>query len=73
MSRYLDTVAYSHFKRGKTRIVGRLDRAEWVGPLSLLSASFVPVLRKVPGRERIWMSSMNFWLSPPSKFYLSTV
>ena len=32
MSRYcLDTVAYSHFKRGEPRIVGMLDRAEWVG------------------------------------------
>ena len=32
MSRYcLDTVAYSHFKRGEARIVGILDRAEWIG------------------------------------------
>jgi len=32
MSRYcLDTVAYSHFKRGEARITKMLDRAEWVG------------------------------------------
>ncbi len=32
MSRYcLDTVAYSHFKRGEPRIVELLDRAEWIG------------------------------------------
>ena len=32
MSRYcLDTVAYSHFKRGEKRITDMLDAAEWVG------------------------------------------
>lgn len=32
MSRYcLDTVAYSHFKRGEPRVVELLDRAEWIG------------------------------------------
>ena len=32
MSRYcLDTSAYSRFQRGDERIVGLLDRAEWVG------------------------------------------
>ncbi len=32
MSRYcLDTVAYSHFKRGEERIVSLLESAEWVG------------------------------------------
>lgn len=32
MSRYcLDTVAYSHFKRGEKRITDMLDSAEWVG------------------------------------------
>ena len=32
MSRYcLDTVAYSHFKRGDERICRLLDRAEWIG------------------------------------------
>ena len=32
MSRYcLDTVAYSHFKRGKSEIVNLLDRADWIG------------------------------------------
>ncbi len=32
MSRYcLDTVAYSHFKRGEGRITKMLDRAEWIG------------------------------------------
>jgi len=32
VSRYcLDTVAYSHFKRGEAKIAGMLDRAEWVG------------------------------------------
>ncbi len=32
MSRYcLDTVAYSHFKRGEARIARMLDRAEWIG------------------------------------------
>lgn len=32
MSRYcLDTVAYSHFKRGEPRVIRLLDRAEWIG------------------------------------------
>ena len=32
MSRYcLDTVAYSHFKRGDKKIADLLDRAEWIG------------------------------------------
>ena len=32
MSRYcLDTLAYSHFKRGEARITKMLDRAEWIG------------------------------------------
>ncbi len=32
VSRYcLDTVAYSHFRRGETGVVGLLDRAEWIG------------------------------------------
>jgi tRNA(fMet)-specific endonuclease VapC len=32
VSRYcLDTVAYSHLKRGETRVTAILDRAEWVG------------------------------------------
>jgi tRNA(fMet)-specific endonuclease VapC len=32
MSRYcLDTSAYSHFKRGDSRIVELIDRAEWIG------------------------------------------
>lgn len=32
MSRYcLDTVAYSHFKRGEARITAILDSAEWIG------------------------------------------
>lgn len=32
MSRYcLDTSAYSHFQRGDARVVGLLDRAEWIG------------------------------------------
>jgi tRNA(fMet)-specific endonuclease VapC len=32
MSRYcLDTVAYSHFKRGEKRIVELMDGAEWIG------------------------------------------
>lgn len=32
VSRYcLDTVAYSHFKRGEPRVVELLDRAEWIG------------------------------------------
>ena len=32
MSRYcLDTVAYSHFKRGEARITEILDRADWIG------------------------------------------
>jgi len=32
MSRYcLDTSAYSHFMRGDERVIGLLDRAEWIG------------------------------------------
>jgi tRNA(fMet)-specific endonuclease VapC len=32
VSRYcLDTVAYSHFKRGEEKVTAILDRAEWIG------------------------------------------
>jgi tRNA(fMet)-specific endonuclease VapC len=32
VSRYcLDTVAYSHFKRGEPKVTGLLDRAQWIG------------------------------------------
>ena len=32
MSRYcLDTSAYSHFQRGDARVVGLIDRADWIG------------------------------------------
>lgn len=32
MSRYcLDTVAYSHFKRGEENVAAILDRADWIG------------------------------------------
>jgi predicted nucleic acid-binding protein len=37
----LDTVAYSHFKRGEPRIVSLLDRAEWIGvPVIVLGELF---------------------------------
>ena len=42
MSRYcLDTVAYSHFKRGESRIADLLDRAVWIGvPVIVLGELF---------------------------------
>ena len=42
MSRYcLDTVAYSHFKRGESRIADLLDRALWIGvPVVVLGELF---------------------------------
>ena len=42
MSRYcLDTVAYSHFKRGESRIAELLDSAEWIGvPVVVLGELF---------------------------------
>jgi predicted nucleic acid-binding protein len=42
MSRYcLDTVAYSHFKRGEPRIAALLDSAEWIGiPVTVLGELF---------------------------------
>ena len=42
MSRYcLDTVAYSHFKRGESRIADLLDRAVWIGvPVVVLGELF---------------------------------
>ena len=42
MSRYcLDTVAYSHFKRGENRIAELLDRAVWIGvPVVVLGELF---------------------------------
>lgn len=42
MTRYcLDTVAYSHFRRGEPRIVALLDRAEWIGiPVVVLGELF---------------------------------
>ena len=47
MSRYcLDTVAYSHFKRGEGKITEFLDRAVWtsVPVIAFLSAPVVEVL-----------------------------
>jgi len=42
VSRYcLDTVAYSHFKRGENRIAELLDRAVWIGvPVVVLGELF---------------------------------
>jgi tRNA(fMet)-specific endonuclease VapC len=42
VSRYcLDTVAYSHFKRGESRIADLLDRAVWIGvPVVVLGELF---------------------------------
>jgi predicted nucleic acid-binding protein len=42
MSRYcVDTVAYSHFKRGEPRIAALLDSAEWIGvPVTVLGELF---------------------------------
>jgi predicted nucleic acid-binding protein len=42
VSRYcLDTVAYSHFKRGESRIADLLDRAVWIGvPVIVLGELF---------------------------------
>jgi len=42
VSRYcLDTVAYSHFKRGESRIAELLDRAVWIGvPVAVLGELF---------------------------------
>ena len=42
MSRYcLDTVAYSHFKRGEPKMVALIDSAEWIGmPATVLGELF---------------------------------
>ena len=42
MSRYcLDTVAYSYFKRGDSRIAALLDEADWIGiPVIVLGELF---------------------------------
>ena len=42
MSRYcIDTVAYSHFRRGEPRIVALLDAADWIGvPVTVLGELF---------------------------------
>jgi predicted nucleic acid-binding protein len=42
MKRYcIDTVAYSHFRRGEPRITAILDSAEWVGvPVTVLGELF---------------------------------
>jgi predicted nucleic acid-binding protein len=42
MNRYcLDTVAYSHFKRGEPRVAALIDSAEWIGvPVTVLGELF---------------------------------
>jgi tRNA(fMet)-specific endonuclease VapC len=42
MSRYcLDTVAYSHFKRGEPNMIALIDSAEWIGmPATVLGELF---------------------------------
>lgn len=52
MSRYcLDTVAYSHFKRGEKRITDILDSAEWVGIPTIVIGELCAGFRQGSGFE----------------------
>jgi predicted nucleic acid-binding protein len=65
MSRYcLDTVAYSHFKRGEPRIVALLDAAEWIGvPVTVLGELFAGFER---GRQKAKnLAELDEFLSAP--------
>lgn len=35
----LDTSAYSHFRRGESRVVGHVDQASWIGIPSVVRAN----------------------------------
>jgi predicted nucleic acid-binding protein len=66
MSRYcIDTVAYSHFRRGEPRVAALLDSAEWIGvPATVLGELFA-------GFERGKQKSRN--LAELEKFLSSAV
>jgi tRNA(fMet)-specific endonuclease VapC len=66
MSRYcLDTVAYSHFKRGEPRIVALLDRAEWIGvPVTVLGELFAGFERGKQKSRNI--AELDEFLSAPA-------
>jgi len=65
MNRYcLDTVAYSHFKRGEPRIVALLDSAEWIGvPAVVLGELFAGFERGKQKSKNI--SELEKFLSAP--------
>lgn len=66
MSRYcLDTVAYSHFKRGDARIAALLDGAEWVGvPVTVLGELFAGF--EGGAQKRRNLAELDEFLSAPA-------
>jgi predicted nucleic acid-binding protein len=65
MNRYcLDTVAYSHFKRGEPRIVALVDSAEWIGiPVTVLGELFAGFERGKQKSKNI--AELDKFLSAP--------
>ena len=66
MSRYcLDTVAYSHFKRGDERIVSLLESAEWVGvPVIVLGELLAGF--ELGSRRSINVAELEAFLAEPA-------
>lgn len=65
MSRYcLDTVAYSHFKRGENRITELLDSAQWIGVPVVVIGELCAGFAKGP-RQREHLDELNEFLALP--------
>jgi predicted nucleic acid-binding protein len=57
----LDTVAYSHFKRGEETVTAILDRAEWIGVPVIVIGELCAGFAKGPRLQKILPSWMIFW------------
>ncbi len=65
MSRYcLDTVAYSHLRRGEERVVDLLDRAEWIGVPVIVIGELWAGFAKGTKRQRNIEELERFLTSP---------
>jgi tRNA(fMet)-specific endonuclease VapC len=65
VSRYcLDTVAYSHFKRGEAKITAMLDRAEWIGVPVIVIGELCAGFAKGTKREKN-LDELNEFLALP--------
>jgi len=60
----LDTVAYSHFKRGEKRVTELLDRAEWIGVPAIVFGELCAGFAK-GSRQRKNLDELDEFLALP--------